>query len=148
MKPLIVIALAVMLPCSIAALANPSGVTLLGWPALLVLAVGAYCLQWLAFIPARLGETERFYDLTGSMTYMAITLSAVGVSPSTTWPQWLVAALVIIWAGRLGRFLFERIHQAGGDQRFDHIKVSSSRFLVAWTLQGAWVVMTSCAASP
>jgi steroid 5-alpha reductase family enzyme len=77
---------------------------------------------------------------------MAITLSAVVVSPSSTWPQWLVAALVIIWAGRLGRFLFERIHQAGGDQRFDHIKVSSSRFLVAWTLQGAWVVMTSCAA--
>ena len=92
MKPLIVIALAVMLPCSIAALANPSGVMLFGWPALLVLAVGAYCLQWLAFIPARLGETERFYDLTGSLTYMMITLSAVVVSPATTWPQWLVAA--------------------------------------------------------
>ena len=99
MKPLIVIVLAVILPCSIAALANPSGVMLLGWPALLVLAVGAYCLQWIAFIPARLGETERFYDLTGSLTYMAITLSAVVVSPSSTWPQWLVAALVIIWAG-------------------------------------------------
>jgi steroid 5-alpha reductase family enzyme len=42
--------------------------------------------------------------------------------------------------------LFRRIHAAGGDQRFDHIKVSSSRFFVAWTLQGAWVVMTSCAA--
>ena len=146
MKKLIFIALAVALPCSVAAFANPSGVTLFGWPALLVLAVGAYCLQWLAFIPARLAETERFYDLTGSLTYMVITLSAVIVSPATTWPQWLVAALVIIWAGRLGRFLFERIHQAGGDQRFDHIKVSSSRFLVAWTLQGAWVVMTSCAA--
>ena len=146
MKKLIFIALAVALPCCVAAFASPSEVTLFGWPALLVLAVGAYCLQWLAFIPARLAETERFYDLTGSLTYVVITLSAVVVSPASTWPQWLVAALVIIWAGRLGRFLFERIHQAGGDQRFDHIKVSSSRFLVAWTLQGAWVVMTSCAA--
>ena len=146
MKKLIFIALAVALPCSVAAFASPSGVTLFGWPALLVLAVGAYCLQWLAFIPARLAETERFYDLTGSLTYVVITLSAVVVSPASTWPQWLVAALVIIWAGRLGRFLFERIHQAGGDQRFDHIKVSSSRFFVAWTLQCAWVVMTSCAA--
>ena len=54
--------------------------------------------------------------------------------------------LVDGWAGRLGSFLFRRIHAAGGDQRFDHIKVSSSRFFVAWTLQGAWVVMTSCAA--
>jgi hypothetical protein len=52
----------------------------------------------------------------------------------------------LVWAGRLGSFLFRRIHAAGGDQRFDHIKVSSSRFFVAWTLQGAWVVMTSCAA--
>ena len=54
--------------------------------------------------------------------------------------------MIFIWAGRLGSFLFRRIHAAGGDQRFDHIKVSSSRFFVAWTLQGAWVVMTSCAA--
>jgi steroid 5-alpha reductase family enzyme len=54
--------------------------------------------------------------------------------------------MIFIWAGRLGSFLFRRIHAAGGDQRFDHIKISSSRFFVAWTLQGAWVVMTGCAA--
>ena len=96
MKKLVFIALAVALPCSVVTFANPSGVMLLGWPALLVLAVGAYCLQWLAFIPARLGETERFYDLTGSLTYMVITLSAVIVSPASTWPQWLVAALVVM----------------------------------------------------
>ena len=54
--------------------------------------------------------------------------------------------MILVWAGRLGSFLFRRIHAAGGDQRFDHIKISSSRFFVAWTLQGAWVVMTSCAA--
>ena len=58
----------------------------------------------------------------------------------------LIAIMIFIWAGRLGSFLFRRIHAAGGDQRFDQIKISSSRFFVAWTLQGTWVVMTSCAA--
>ena len=106
MKKLIFIALAVALPCCVAAFASPSEVTLFGWPALLVLAVGAYCLQWLAFIPARLAETERFYDLTGSLTYVVITLSAVVVSPASTWPQWLVAALVIIWAGATRPFFY------------------------------------------
>jgi ligand-binding SRPBCC domain-containing protein len=37
-----------------------------------VLALGAL-IQWLAFIPARLLQTERFYDLTGSLTYIAVT---------------------------------------------------------------------------
>ena len=110
------------------------------------LALGAFAIQWLAFIPARLFQTERFYDLTGSITYIAVTLAAISAATAPSGAQWLIAIMIFIWAGRLGSFLFRRIHAAGGDQRFDHIKVSSSRFFVAWTLQGAWVVMTSCAA--
>ena len=146
MKKLIFILLAVGLPLGVATLANPAGLTLAGWPAMTVLALGAFGIQWLAFIPARLFETERFYDLTGSITYIAVTLSAISVVTAPSGAQWLIAIMIFLWAGRLGSFLFRRIHAAGGDQRFDHIKVSSSRFFVAWTLQGAWVVMTSCAA--
>ncbi|MGB1959311.1 MAG: DUF1295 domain-containing protein, partial [Luminiphilus sp.] len=130
----------------VATLANPAGLTLAGWPAMTALALGAFAIQWLAFIPARLFQTERFYDLTGSVTYIAVTLAAISAATAPSGAQWLIAIMIFIWAGRLGSFLFRRIHAAGGDQRFDHIKVSSSRFFVAWTLQGAWVVMTSCAA--
>jgi len=146
MKKLIFILLAVGLPLGVATLANPAGLTLAGWPAMTALALGAFAIQWLAFIPARLFQTERFYDLTGSITYIAVTLAAISVATAPSGAQWLIAIMIFIWAGRLGSFLFRRIHAAGGDQRFDHIKVSSSRFFVAWTLQGAWVVMTSCAA--
>ena len=146
MKKIIFILLAVGLPMGVATLANPGGLDLAGWPAMSGLALGAFSLQWLAFIPARLLQTERFYDLTGSMTYIAITLGAISVATTPSSAQWLIAIMIFLWAGRLGSFLFRRIHAAGGDQRFDHIKVSSSRFFVAWTLQGAWVVMTSCAA--
>jgi len=57
-----------------------------------------------------------------------------------------VGRLVFIWASRLGGFLFRRIQRAGSDPRFDEIKPSASRFLVAWTLQGLWVFLTLCAA--
>ena len=146
MKKLIFILLAVGLPLGVATMANPAGLTMGGWPAMTALALGAFGMQWLAFIPARLLQTERFYDLTGSITYIAVTLAAISAATAPSGAQWLIAIMIFIWAGRLGSFLFRRIHAAGGDQRFDHIKVSSSRFFVAWTLQGAWVVMTSCAA--
>jgi steroid 5-alpha reductase family enzyme len=146
MKKLIFILLAVGLPLGIATLANPTGLSLAGWPAMTALALGAFAIQWLAFIPARLFQTERFYDLTGSITYIAVTLAAINIAAAPSGAQWLIVIMILVWAGRLGSFLFRRIHAAGGDQRFDHIKVSSSRFFVAWTLQGAWVVMTSCAA--
>jgi steroid 5-alpha reductase family enzyme len=146
MKKLIFILLAVGLPLGVATLANPAGLSLAGWPAMTALALGAFAIQWLAFIPARLFQTERFYDLTGSITYIAVTLAAINIAAAPSGAQWLIVIMILVWAGRLGSFLFRRIHAAGGDQRFDHIKVSSSRFFVAWTLQGAWVVMTSCAA--
>jgi len=146
MKKLAFILLAVGLPLAVTGLANPSGATINGWPAAPTLALGAFVIQWLAFIPARLLQTERFYDLTGSTTYIAVTLGAVVTASESTGAQKLIAIMIFIWAGRLGSFLFRRIHAAGGDQRFDQIKVSSSRFFIAWTLQGTWVVMTSCAA--
>jgi steroid 5-alpha reductase family enzyme len=138
--------LAVGLPLGVATLANPDGLRLAGWPTMSVLALCAFGIQWLAFIPARVLQSERFYDLTGSITYIAVTLVAISVAEAPSSAQWLIAIMIFLWASRLGSFLFRRIHAAGGDQRFDHIKVSSSRFFVAWTLQGAWVVMTSCAA--
>ena len=146
MKKLAFILLAVGLPLAVTGLANPSGATINGWPAAPTLALGVFVIQWLAFIPARLLQTERFYDLTGSATYIAVSLGAIVAASEPSGAQKLIAIMIFIWAGRLGSFLFRRIHAAGGDQRFDQIKISSSRFFVAWTLQGTWVVMTSCAA--
>jgi steroid 5-alpha reductase family enzyme len=58
----------------------------------------------------------------------------------------LLAALVIIWALRLGTFLFRRIQKAGKDDRFDDIKPSFIRFLNVWTIQGLWITFTAAAA--
>jgi steroid 5-alpha reductase family enzyme len=114
---------------------------------LFALSVGlAYLIQWLAFIPAYLGQTEKFFDLTGSITYISVTLVAVLLNPVVDDRSILLMALVLIWATRLGTFLFSRIQEAGKDSRFDDIKPSFIRFLNTWTLQGLWVTFTLAAA--
>jgi steroid 5-alpha reductase family enzyme len=111
------------------------------------LAVGlAFLIQWVAFIPAYLLQTESFYDLTGSLTYVTVTALAVALSPDVDARSILLLALVVIWAARLGSFLVRRIRKAGKDERFDAIKPSFVRFLSAWTLQGLWVSLTLAAA--
>lgn len=104
-----------------------------------------FLIQWLAFIPAYLLQTEKFYDLTGSLTYISVTILAVLLSPQVDGRSLLLAALVVIWAIRLGSFLFTRIQKAGKDSRFDEIKPNFMRFLNAWTIQGLWVTFTLAA---
>ena len=106
----------------------------------------AFATQWLAFVPAYALRTERFYDLVGGITYVSVVLLAVLASPTVDARAILLGLLVIIWAVRLSTFLFRRIHRAGKDGRFDELKTSFSRFLLAWTLQGLWVAFTASAA--
>ena len=106
----------------------------------------AFGVQWLAFVPAYLKQTEHYYDLVGSLTYMLVTGFALFASRPNDGRSILLALLVFVWASRLGSFLFRRIRNAGSDPRFDAIKPSASRFLIAWTLQGLWVFLTLCAA--
>ena len=111
------------------------------------LAVGlAFLIQWLAFIPAYLKQTEKFFDLTGSATYLSITALTLVLSPEVDGRSILLFILVVIWALRLGTFLFRRIHKAGKDDRFDEIKPSFFRFLNVWTIQALWVTFTVAAA--
>jgi steroid 5-alpha reductase family enzyme len=106
----------------------------------------AFAIQWVAFVPAYLLQTERFYDLTGSLTYITVTAVAVGLGPTVDGRSILLMVLVVAWAVRLGSYLFRRIRRSGRDDRFDAIKPSFIRFLNAWTLQALWVSLTLAAA--
>ena len=112
-----------------------------------VLYSAAICLgiQWLAWIPASLAKSERYYDLTGGLTYLIVvgfTLWAGSQSESPSARELIVSLLVVIWALRLSSFLYLRIHRTGKDGRFDRLKTSPIRFLVPWTIQGLWVFLT------
>ncbi|NJC95653.1 MAG: DUF1295 domain-containing protein, partial [Anaerolineae bacterium] len=106
----------------------------------------AFLIQWIAFIPAWLNRTEKFYDLTGGITYITVTLLALLLTPGTDARSLLLAGIVIVWAVRLASFLFLRIRNAGEDRRFRDIKQSFGRFLLTWSLQGLWVSFSLAAA--
>lgn len=129
------------------ALAGSQGGSRIGSLPVFALCVGlAFLIQWLVFIPAFRLQTEKFFDLTGSLTYISVISIAALLSAGTDARSILLWALVVIWAGRLGTFLFRRVRKAGKDDRFDEIKPSFIRFLNVWTIQGLWVTFTMAAA--
>lgn len=130
----------------------------------------AFGLQAATAIPSILLQTERFYDLSGSITYISCTalslylptlraryaaklgatmpawpsllasLTSKGGVSAWNWRQVVLSAAVTIWAVRLGSFLFKRItSEDGKDSRFDSIRSSPPKFLVAFFAQATWV---------
>ena len=69
----------------------------------------AFALNWLVYIPSNMAQTEHYYDLTGSLTYIGMIVLAVVLSGADDTRTMIVAAMVLIWAVRLGTFLFVRI---------------------------------------
>jgi steroid 5-alpha reductase family enzyme len=109
----------------------------------------AYMIQWIAFIPAYIFQTEKFYDLTGSISYLTVVIYVSYhsyASMNINIGSIILATCILIWTIRLGSFLFLRIHKAGEDKRFRQIKTSPTRFFMTWTLQGMWVSICSMCA--
>ena len=117
-----------------------------------------FIIHWVMFIPSYVFQTEKFYDLTGSITYVcSMTYLLVNqfqaVEPSMQaykggWslelssPIALIAYLcVMIWTLRLGIFLFRRVLKDGEDKRFRKILPSFSNLFMAWNLSATWVVI-------
>jgi steroid 5-alpha reductase family enzyme len=143
---LVALPIIILIGLGIALAGSQGGASIFGIP-LFAFSVGlAFVIQWLVFIPAYLRQSEKFFDITGSLTYISVVLIAVLFSPQVDGHSLLLLVLVVIWAGRLGTFLFRRVHNAGKDGRFDEIKTSFFRFLMTWTLQGLWVTFTMAAA--
>ncbi len=109
----------------------------------------AYAIHWIAYIPAYVFQTEKFYDLTGSVTYLSVVwfvFLSTYQSISLNFGNLILVLLISIWTIRLGLFLFMRIHKAGEDKRFRTIKTSASQFFMTFTLSGLWVTLCSMCA--
>ncbi|WP_314324519.1 DUF1295 domain-containing protein [Paenarthrobacter ilicis] len=145
-KRLIALPVVVVLGALLAWAGSQNGATLGVFPIFAIAVAAAFIIQWLVFIPSFKAQTEKFFDLTGSLTYVVITVILALLTPGIDARGILLAALVSIWALRLGTFLSRRISKSGKDDRFDEIKTSLIRFLNVWTVQGLWVVFTAAAA--
>ena len=121
---LIAIIVALVIGALVALAGSQGGAAIGGIPLFALAVAAAFAIQVIAFIPAMILRTERFFDLTGSLTFLAISVALVLLTPMPDARSWILAAMVILWAVRLGSFLALRVHKAGSDGRFDEIKGS------------------------
>tara|TARA_B110000116_G_C16775225_1_gene555410 strand:+ start:995 stop:1837 length:843 start_codon:yes stop_codon:yes gene_type:complete len=109
----------------------------------------SFLFQWILFIPAYLFQTEKFYDISGSINYIII-IAYIYYNSYLKFDfnlgNLILSILITIWAVRLGSFLFFRIKKDGEDKRFRSIKPSPTKFFMTWTLQGMWVSICSLCA--
>ena len=146
-RNIITVIFATALGLGFAWLAGRNGISAYGYPVFLICAAAAFAINWLAFIPSAIAQSDKFYDLTGAITYLSIIGVACWLSAPLDMRAIVIAVMVIIWSLRLGAFLFVRIGKSGGtDARFEAIKVNPLRFLIAWTLQAVWAIITAAAA--
>ena len=146
LSALITILLSVLLGTGLAFAGSQGSVKVKGIPVFALCTAAAFLVQWVVFIPAFFKQTERFFDITGSLTYILVVLLAGYFCGHKDFRSFLVMGMVILWAARLGTYLFTRIRRSGKDARFDEIKSSFWNFLQTWTIQGLWISFTLAAA--
>lgn len=145
-KQLITLLVILILGLGVSYAGSDGGSVFVGVPVFLICGVLAFVVNWMAFIPANMAKTEKYYDLIGSTTYLSIVATAVVLTPELSVRGQLAAMMVAVWALRLGSFLFKRISQDGHDDRFDDIKINPSRFFIAWSIQALWALLTAACA--
>ena len=105
----------------------------------------SYVLHWIIFIPSFISQTEHYFDLTGSISYLAAISLGFYLNPSSDPRDILIGVLIMVWAVRLGSFLFFRVRKDGKDKRFTVMKTQFVWYLMTWTIGGCWVFITMAA---
>ena len=141
----------VILAGLIAFLSSGNSLTILGIPSLIFCAIYSFSIHWIFFIHGYFYQTEHYFDATGSFTYISLSLiliitSFLSINDSGLNPySFIIGTMVIIWAFRLGSFLFKRVKEVGKDVRFLEMKKDFFWFFMTWTLSGLWVFLTYAA---
>jgi len=95
------------------------------------------------FIPAFALKTDKLTDASYSLTFIFLSLRAFFSSSNGSATNYLLLAMILLWAFRLGVFLWMRVNKLGRDKRFDDIRTHALRFFGFWVLQGlsVWLIM-------
>ena len=145
-KTITTVLVTIIIGALVALAGSQASVRAAGLPVFAIGVALAYLIQWVVFIPSYLNRTEKYFDLTGGITYSTVAILSILLSGKADLRSIVLLLLVLTWAIRLSSFLFMRVRKAGEDRRFREIKQSFWRFLQTWTLQGLWVTFTMAAA--
>ena len=144
-KSLIGITMSLIFATSILLAGSQGSFSLKGLPLFAVCGAIGFILHWSIFIPSYAFQTEHYFDLTGSLSYITTVIVAAALSPSLDIRDLIICTMILVWAVRLGSFLFWRIKKDGQDKRFIVMKTKFTWFLLTWTLGGLWVLVTLAA---
>ena len=142
---IISIFISLVLGITIALAGSTGSISFNGYPLFAICASIGFFLHWFVFIPSFFYQTEHYFDLTGSISYITIVLFTFFAVSNLDGRSLLIGVLIIIWAIRLGSFLFLRIKREGKDNRFTVMKTKFWWFLFTWTMGGLWVFITMAA---
>ncbi len=112
----------------------------------LLIALGvSFAINYTLFLIAFRNKTDKLTDLSYAITFISLTFFGMLTMREVSIYAWILAAMLIMWAVRIGTFLFARIRKTGVDHRFDDKRDSFWKFGGFWTLQAitVWVVMLS-----
>lgn len=137
--------LSILIGLLIAVAGSDGSETYNGMSLFIICASVSFVLHWIIFIPSFAFQTEHYFDLTGSISYLSAVALAFYLNPSVDPRDVLIGLLIVVWAVRLGSFLFMRVKQDGKDDRFTIMKTQFHWFLMTWTLGGLWVFLTMAA---
>lgn len=154
LQPLLFLSISVVtfLVCYLLAITVQVGTISYDNVSLILVVMGlSFLIHWIMFIPSYVFQTEKFYDLTGSLTYITILIFVVYIKQLLVHSvldlrSILILSCIIIWTVRLGSFLFWRVLKDGEDKRFRTILPSFSQLFMTWTLSAAWVFIQLIAA--
>ena len=124
---------------------SPGSITFNGLPSFALAASIGFILHWFIFIPSYIYQTEHYFDLIGSISYISIVLFTFLALNNLDNRSILIGLLIMVWAVRLGSFLFNRVKRDRKDNRFTVMKTKFWWFLFTWTLGGLWVFITMAA---
>jgi len=144
-KSLIGITMSLIFAASILLAGSQGSLSVNGLPLFAVCGAIGFILHWAIFIPSYAFQTEHYFDLTGSLSYITTVIVAMVLNPSLDIRDLIICAMILVWAVRLGSFLFWRIKKDGQDKRFIVMKTKFTWFLLTWTLGGLWVLVTMAA---
>ncbi|OAA50964.1 hypothetical protein BBO_00911 [Beauveria brongniartii RCEF 3172] len=108
--------------------------------------LAAVALQALAAAPSVAARSELFFDVSGSLTYLAVGalslyLPALRARALAAAQGLVLVGLTMVWATRLGSYLFSRVLGHGHDSRFDKIRDKPVRFASVFLIQAIWVTI-------
>jgi len=71
----------------------PYSIKVGSWSLITILAIVAYVVHWIAFVPAYIKQTEKFYDLTGSITYLSVISFEIKPNAPRFFTAWTLSGL-------------------------------------------------------